>query len=213
MDTYVLPWNGIGARGTTNLASKLLMALLPPTEAFFRFTIDPVAMEEQEVAMQEQGASDDDIAELKSNMELALNKLELSVLRSIETSNDRVVLHEALLQLIVAGNCMLYISEDGMKVYHLWQYVLLRDPIGNPLEAVICEELAEDQLPENLRVQVANQDPLMQGGVIDQDPFEKNEQKKHKIYTHIEWSMAAITHESHECEQLRAWIYRDGLYC
>ena len=32
MDTYVLPWNGIGARGTTNLASKLLMALLPPTE-------------------------------------------------------------------------------------------------------------------------------------------------------------------------------------
>ena len=76
MDTYVLPWNGIGARGTTNLASKLLMALLPPTEAFFRFTVDPVAMEEQEVAMQEQGASDDEIAELKSNMELALNKLE-----------------------------------------------------------------------------------------------------------------------------------------
>lgn len=192
MDTYVLPWNGIGARGTTNLASKLLMALLPPTEAFFRFTVDPVAMEEQEVAMQEQGASDDEIAELKSNMELALNKLELSVLRSIETSNDRVVLHEALLQLIVAGNCMLYISEDGMKVYHLWQYVLLRDPIGNPLEAVICEELAEDQLPENLRVQVANQDPLMQGGVIDQDPFEKNEQKKHKIYTHIEWSESRV---------------------
>ena len=151
-----------------------------------------------------------------------------------------MVLHEALLQLIVAGNCMLYISEDGMKVYHLWQYVLLRDPIGNPLEAVICEELAEDQLPENLRVQVANQDPLMQGGVIDQDPFEKNEQKKHKIYTHIEWSenrvewyqeyknkeidgtgkfqkehiaMVAITHDAHECEQLRAWIHRDGLYC
>ena len=158
--------------------------LLPPTEAFFRFTVDPVAMEEQEAAMQEQGASDDEIAELKSNMELALNKLELSVLRSIETSNDRVVLHEALLQLIVAGNCMLYISEDGMKVYHLWQYVLLRDPIGNPLEAVICEELAEDQLPENLRVQVVSRSAHAGWGYRSGPLREERTEEAQDLHTH-----------------------------
>ena len=191
MDTYQLPWNGIGARGTNNLASKLLMALLPPTEAFFRFTIDPVEMEKQEVAMQEQGASDEEIAELKSNMELALNKLELSVLRSIETSNDRVVLHEALLHLIICGNCLLHIAEDGMRCFTLTQYCLLRDPMGNPLEAVICEELTDETLPEGLRDKLKDTaEPLMGGAQTlgTQDPFDDNDQYKvHKIYTHVHW--------------------------
>ena len=79
------------------------MAILPPTEAFFRFTLDPVEMEKQ-AQMLDQGMSPDEIASIQSEMELALNKLELSILRSIETSNDRVVVHEALLHLIVSGN-------------------------------------------------------------------------------------------------------------
>ena len=79
----------------------------------------------------------------------------------------------------MAGN-LLYISEDGMKVYHLW-HVLLRDPIGNPLEAVICEELAEDQLPENL--QFRSLIKIRSCGGYRSGPFE-NEQKKHKINTH-----------------------------
>ena len=39
-ESFPLPWNGIGARGVHNLASRLSLALLPPTETFFRFTID-----------------------------------------------------------------------------------------------------------------------------------------------------------------------------
>ena len=38
--TYVTPFQGVGARGVNNLASKLLLALLPPNSPFFRVVID-----------------------------------------------------------------------------------------------------------------------------------------------------------------------------
>ena len=118
----MLPWNGIGQRGTNNLAAKLLMAILPPTEAFFRFTLDPVEMEKMEVDLASQGMPEE-VANTKSEIELALNKLELSVLRSIETSNDRVVVHEAILHLLISGNVLMYVGEDGLRCYHLNRYV------------------------------------------------------------------------------------------
>jgi hypothetical protein len=37
---YSTPFQGIGARGVNNLASKLLLALLPPNQPFFKFSID-----------------------------------------------------------------------------------------------------------------------------------------------------------------------------
>ena len=77
----------------------------------------------------------------------ALSKVERLVLREIEASNDRVVLHEALLHLIVSGNCMIYIGEEGMRVFHLNRYVITRDPMGNPIEAIICEVLTYDTAP------------------------------------------------------------------
>ena len=55
------------------------MAILPPTEAFFRFTLDPVEMEKIDLQMQQAGADPEAIADNKSEIELALNKLELSI--------------------------------------------------------------------------------------------------------------------------------------
>ena len=151
VDAFRLPWNGIGQRGTNNLCAKLLMSILPPTEAFFRFTLDPVEQEKQEADLLAQGLTPEQIAETNSANELALNKLELSILRSIETSNDRVMVHEALMHLVVGGNCLMHIAEDGLRVYPLNQYVILRDPIGEPLVAVIKETVAVDQLPASIR--------------------------------------------------------------
>ena len=38
--SYSTPYQSIGARGVNNLASKLLMTLLPPNSPFFRLTMD-----------------------------------------------------------------------------------------------------------------------------------------------------------------------------
>lgn len=185
-ESFVLPWNGIGARGVHNLASRLLLALLPPTEAFFRFTVDDVAMQRQEQMLAEQGATEDQIAQMKSEIELALNRLELAVLRSIETSNDRVAVHEALMHLIVAGNCLLYVSEDGLQCFHLNRYVLLRDPMGNPMEAVVCEEMGIEALPPSLRNALEEEEDQLKGLLDDELPLAGHE-KTVKVFTRVRW--------------------------
>tara|TARA_R100001463_G_scaffold29507_3_gene67044 strand:- start:1305 stop:2909 length:1605 start_codon:yes stop_codon:yes gene_type:complete len=177
-DTYSVPWNGIGARGVLNLASRMLLALLPPTQQFFRFSLDEAALAQQGVG-----------PEQKSQYEEALSKIERMVLREIEASNDRVVLHEALLHLIVAGNALLYVSSDGLRVFHLNRYVCFRDPMGNPLEAVTCEQLPYYALPEKVRQMLEEEEEEDLKGLYNQpEPLEaKEEEKNCKVYTHIKW--------------------------
>ena len=185
-ESFTLPWNGIGARGVHNLASRLLLALLPPTEAFFRFTLDEAEVEKQKAAAVQQGASEEQVAAMQAEIELALNRLELSVLRSIETSNDRVAIHEAIVHLVVVGNCMLHVGEDGVRCYHLNRYVLDRDPMGNPMEAITCEELAISQLPKSLQDSIRQEDDVVRG-IIDPDIKGSEAEKTIKIYTRIKW--------------------------
>jgi hypothetical protein len=191
-EVFTLPWNGIGARGVHNLASRLLLALLPPTESFFRFTYDDVAMQKQEAQMAEGGATDSQIAKMKTELDVGLARLERSVLRSIETSNDRVAVHEALMHLIVAGNCLLYVAESGLQCFHLNRYVLLRDPMGNPMEAVVCEEVAEEALPKGIREFLEEEDPELHG-IINAEPVPIANTKTHKIYTYIKWDGGKVT--------------------
>lgn len=190
-ESFPLPWNGIGARGVHNLASRLLLAILPPTQSFFRFTIDDVEMQKQEQGMLEAGADPDQIAQAKSEIELALARLERSVLRSIEASNDRVVMHEALMHLLVAGNCLLYVGEDGLKCYHLNRYAVTRDPMGKPMKAVVCEEVAIDSLPKSLQEQLKSDDGELHG-IIEAEPVSQVE-KTVKVYTQIEWEDGRVT--------------------
>lgn len=184
-ESFPLPWNGIGARGVHNLASRLLLAILPPTQSFFRFTIDDVEMQKQEEQMVNMGASPKEIAQAKSEIELGLARLERSVLRSIEASNDRVVMHEALMHLLVAGNALLYVSEDGLKCYHLNRYALARDPMGNPQEAVVCEEVAIESLPEKVQEELKGEESELRG-IVEASPLSQIE-KTVKVYTWIKW--------------------------
>lgn len=184
-ESFPLPWNGIGARGVHNLASRLLLAILPPTQSFFRFTIDDVEMQKQEEQMVNMGASPKEIAQAKSEIELGLARLERSVLRSIEASNDRVVMHEALMHLLVAGNALLYVSEDGLKCYHLNRYALARDPMGNPQEAVVCEEVAIESLPEKVQEELKGEESELRG-IVEASPLSQTE-KTVKVYTWIKW--------------------------
>jgi hypothetical protein len=183
-DTYPVPWNGIGARGTLNLASRFLLALLPPTTQFFRFSLD-------EGELNKQGIS----PEQKTAFEEALSKIERMVLREIEASNDRVVFHEALLHLIVTGNALLYIAPEGLRVFHLNRFVCFRDPMGNPLEAVTCEELPYYSLPDKIKKLLQENEEKELKGVLDpQEPLDRKEEEKTcKLYTHIKWEGKTVT--------------------
>lgn len=138
---YSTPYQAIGARGTNNLASKLLLALLPPNSPFFKLSIDDFELEK---LTQQKG--------MRGQVEEAFGKIERAVMTQVETSAIRVKVFEALKQLIVAGNVLCYLTPEGaMRVYPLSRFVVKRDPIGNILEIITKEDISPLAIPVSTR--------------------------------------------------------------
>lgn len=145
---YPTPYQSIGARGLNNLASKLMLALLPPNAPFFRLTVDEYQLQKDTGGE----ISNEDRDKLKTEMEKALSKVERVASKEIESSSIRVSTYEALRQLINSGNVLLHLPEDGgMRVFRLDSYVVKRDTAGNPLKIVVKETIAEAALPDDVR--------------------------------------------------------------
>lgn len=161
------PYQSLGARGVNYLASKLLITLFPPNSAFFKLEIDDLALR-----VDEQGP------EIKAEFDQALVKVERAVMSAMDTANGRASMHEAFKHLLVGGNVLLYVAEDGIKVIHLSRYVLCRDPMGHVSEIVVEEEVYPEVLPNGFLEQ-------------DEDEVEYNsastKDKTVKLYTRVEF--------------------------
>ena len=143
------PFSGVGSRGVNNLASKLLLALLPPNSPFFRFQ-----------ANEKKLAEDETPPELMSEIEASLQALEELVMDEVTRGAYRVALHEALKHLIITGNALLYLpDEGGLRVFHLDRFVVQRDPMGNLLSVATKESVAFSTLSEEIRQRLQQQDP------------------------------------------------------
>lgn len=152
------PYQSIGARGVNNLASKLVLALLPPTRKFFRL----VTTDELDQNLQPNE---------KSEMEVALSKVEDRLVQHMETLGLRPSTFELFRHLVVSGNAVLYVGTKGVRVFPLMQYVCRRDPEGALLEMVLKEVVAPDTVPETIREQVKTK---------------TKGEKNIPLYTHIE---------------------------
>ena len=147
---YYTPYQGIGARGVNNLASKLLMALLPPNAPFFRLVIDRYELDKAKAEMgEEQGE------ELRTDLEKALSEVERAVSQEVEVEAFRVGVFEALKNLLITGNTLLYLPEEGgRRVFRPDRYVVKRDPMGNVTHIAVKETVAPMMLPEEVRQEV-----------------------------------------------------------
>jgi len=67
-------------------------------------------------------------------------------MESIAASTDRVVVHQALKHLVVAGNALIFMSKEGLKLYPLNRYVVDRDGNGNVIEIVTKETISKKLL-------------------------------------------------------------------
>lgn len=145
---YPTPYQSIGARGVNNLASKLMLALLPPNAPFFRLSVEETQLMKD--LPPETTASD--IQKLKTEMEKALSKVERIASKDIEGSSIRVGTYEALRQLIVAGNVLLFFPEEGgMRVFRLDTYGVKRDKTGNVVKISVKESIAPAALPPDVK--------------------------------------------------------------
>lgn len=138
---YYTPWQGVGARGVNNLASKLLLSLFPPNSPFFRLVVDDYTKDEM--------AQDPNKASL---IDKGLAKIERAVQAEIEMTGVRGPLFLALKHLIVGGNALIYLpAEGGARVFDLASYVVQRDPKGNVLNVIIKETIDTDIVEDMFR--------------------------------------------------------------
>lgn len=174
-DKLPTPFQGLGARGVNNLASKLLLALMPPNSPFFRFTIDDFTLEE---LTQQEG--------LRAEVEEALGKIERAVMQEIEAQAIRVSVGEALKQLLVAGNVLLYLApQGGLKVFRLDRYIVRRDPMGNVLEIIVHETVAPEALPEETQKELKDVDKTGKDKTVDLFTHVKLEGDRWVVYQEV----------------------------
>ena len=128
------PWQSVGSKGVVTLASKLMLALLPPQTSFFKLQVNDINLG------QELGP------EIRSELDLSFAKVERTIMESIAASGDRVVVHQALKHLVVAGNALIFMGKDGLKLYPLNRYVVDRDGNGNVIEIVTKETVSKKLL-------------------------------------------------------------------
>ena len=156
------PWQSVGAKGVVTLASKLMLALMPVQTSFFKLQVDETQL-------------GDVPPEVKTELDLSFAKIERTIMDAIAASDDRVVIHQALKHLVVAGNALIFMGKDGLKLYPLNRFVIDRDGNGNVIEIVTKEKIAKkllaDVIPENL--------PDMQGADPDSDREDVD------VFTHV----------------------------
>lgn len=138
---FTTPYQSVGARGVNNLSSKLLLTLFPPHTPHFKMAIDELTL--QEITGQ-QGMS--------AEVEKALSAFVKKVMKHVETRGVRTSVFEALKQITVTGNALLFFPPTGgMRVFRLDKYVCKRDPGGTLLELTVRERIALSAIPEEVR--------------------------------------------------------------
>lgn len=156
------PWQSVGAKGVVTLASKLMLALLPPQTSFFKFQIDDSKVGK--------AFSPED----RSELDLALAKQERVVMDNIAASNDRVTIHQSLKHLVVAGNVLLFLGKDGVKLFPLSRYVVDRDGNDSVMEIVTKERISKRLLKD-----------LPKTESMGDDGSDNNSDDEVEVYTHI----------------------------
>lgn len=174
VQTMEQPNQSIGADGVNNLSAKVTLAMLPPNQPFFKFSID--AADLKKIAT--------DTGQETNKFELAVT-IGLSITEQLlvdynEQNGDRICLGEAMKHLYVAGNVLLvHVPHQGLKYYPLNRFVVRRDYCGNVLKAITTETIGFYALPKDIQ-----QDVLEQLKIKEKtDDVKKLEEKELTLYT------------------------------
>lgn len=160
--SFEQPYQSLGARGVNNLASWLLVTLLPPDQSFGKLAVPA----EMEVELGER------VVEVRAEF----NRITARAQTLVETSAARPVWGEVFRHLLIAGNALAHVPVDGTtpRLFRLDQYVLVRDEKGRPLQGIVEEEVLPSALDEETRNSV--------GLTVDANAAQE---KRVKLYTHI----------------------------
>ena len=167
MKQLVTPWQSVGAKGVVALASKLSLSLVPPQTSFFKLQLD------------ESQLGQDFEPQVKSELDLSFAKIERTILDAIAATDDRVIIHQALQHLVVAGNALIFMGKEGLKLFPLNRFVIERDGNGQVIEIVTRERLNKKLIEKYIPEDVEYEDDE---SVVDET---KSDKQECDVYTHV----------------------------
>lgn len=142
------PFQSTGAEGVNHLANKIVLALFPPGGSYFRLSLDSFLLAELASKASEAGI---DVGDARAEFDEALSRVERAVVSQQERRSHRPGLYESVRLLIVSGNVLIHLQEDGtLRFFKLDSYVVKRDKSGNVLETIARENVARAALPPEI---------------------------------------------------------------
>lgn len=172
-------WQSIGAQATNHVVNKLVLALFAPSRPFFRLEADP-DWKRTAVA---QGIKESVIDE-------ALAKAERDAIREMDSKGTvRPKLYQALANLVVLGNVMVYLPKDkkaDMRVFGIKSYVARRTGEGKLKTALIRECLKFDELEPDVQ-DYCNANGMRKGADAEVQFFRWIERTRDGKYRMTQW--------------------------
>jgi hypothetical protein len=134
--------DSIGAAAVNHLSNKLVTALFPATQPFFRLR---VGAEEMQILKQAADAGDQDANAILKQLDTVLTETERSMLDELSFNKFRTEATTAIKHLIITGNACMYVpegSQNDVQVYGITSYVNVRDLSGRIVEAITLDTKA-----------------------------------------------------------------------
>ena len=134
-------YQSVGAQAVTHLGNKVMMALFQPSRPFYRNDLT----DNQRNEIKAEFNLDD------TKIDKALSDGERAAMKLFNSTNNRAVLTDLTMLLIITGNALLDASvTDGMKFWSIRDYVIQRDLSGNFTRIIFRETKAVVALDDDL---------------------------------------------------------------
>jgi hypothetical protein len=137
-------WQSVGAQAVNHVVNKLVLSLFAPSRPFFRLEAD-AAWKRTAIA---QGIQELQIDE-------ALSKAEQDAVKELDRRGTiRPKLYQALSNLVVLGNALVYLPEkkgEDMRLFGIKNFVVRRTGSGKVKTIIIQERLKFDELEPDVQ--------------------------------------------------------------
>lgn len=123
-------WQALGAQGVNHLSNKLVLALFAPSRPFFR--LDANAKLRDQLANAGQSIA-------SASAELAA--AEMDAVKEMDRKNMRTKIYDAMKHIVITGNALMILEDDGMRVVGIKSYCVKRDVYGRVIEGILKERV------------------------------------------------------------------------
>lgn len=132
-------YQSIGAQSVNHLSNKLMMAMFAPTRPFAKLKAGKKALAQTNQL---------GLTEIQLNSILA--KGERDAVAALDDKGQRPKLFQTCRHLVVAGNCLLILEKDSLRVLGIRKYVVKRNIKGEVIHLVIKEQVRFDELDQQI---------------------------------------------------------------